>query len=96
MVGFPLKIHPKFEFFPGLLRGIDEGPIWAFSKTENPGPQSYMSHDLNSLKVGYIGGYVWDYYRGPGIKRGRLGVSTMAHMEARRELKACWDHFEKS
>ena len=23
-----------------------------------------MSHNLNSLKGGYIGDYIWDYYRG--------------------------------
>ena len=25
---------------------------------------SHMSHSLNSLKGGYIGGYIGDYYRG--------------------------------
>ena len=24
---------------------------------------AYMSHNLNSLKGGYIGDYIWDYYR---------------------------------
>ena len=23
-----------------------------------------MSHNLNSLRGGYIGDYIWDYYRG--------------------------------
>ena len=27
-------------------------------------PKPYMSHRLNSLKEGYIGDYIGDYYRG--------------------------------
>ena len=36
-----------------------------------------MSCSLNSLKGGYVGDYIWDYYRGT---RGILRVYIMAHM----------------
>ena len=37
-----------------------------------------MSHSLNSLKGGYIGDYIGNYYR---AYEGELGVKTMAQME---------------
>ena len=35
--------------------------------------QDHVSHSLNSLKRGYIGAYIGDYYK--GLLRGILGVS---------------------
>ena len=32
--------------------------------TPSPSPQTQMSYSLNSLKEGYIGDYIGDYYRG--------------------------------
>ena len=36
-----------------------------------------MSYSLNSLRGGYVGEYIGDYY---SILRGILGVQTIAHM----------------
>ena len=35
------------------FRGLEDGE-W----------KSQMNHSLNSLKGGYMGDYIWDYYRG--------------------------------
>ena len=40
--------------------------------------KGYMNYSRNSLKCGYIGDLLVDYYR--GLLRGILGVWTIAHM----------------
>ena len=46
-----------------------------------------MSHDLNLLKVGYIRGFVGDYYK--GSLGGLLGVWTMAHIVIMEKKMEC-------
>ena len=44
---------------------IDRGPEGGIVSTSRYAHVcDYMSYNLNSLKGGYVGDYIWDYYRG--------------------------------
>ena len=38
--------------------------LYAFKSSKSSSWGLYMCFSLNSLKGGYIGDYIWDYYRG--------------------------------
>ena len=48
--------------FGGCANGSNQGPL--FKGVITGDEKGYMSYSLNSLKGGYIGNYIGDYYRG--------------------------------